>query len=122
MISLTRERGLLWLRYEPLQSVALRLGINSFLLCEPLYYLVSQVSLSFSQDCSLLSGSLALEALLIGVPFKKRYINVYICNTIQSLLLWLKDVFRKRAKHLTIRSSPRFMSLPLLSMPSSALR
>ena len=31
---------------------------------------------SFSQDCSLLSGSLALEALLIGVHCKKRYINV----------------------------------------------
>jgi len=27
-------------------------------------------------DCSLLSGSLALEALLIGVHCKKRYINV----------------------------------------------
>ena len=31
---------------------------------------------SFSQDCSLLSGSLALEALLIGVHCKKRDINV----------------------------------------------
>src|SRR6218665_4028618 len=31
---------------------------------------------SFSQDCFLLSGSLALEALLIGVHFKKRYINI----------------------------------------------
>ena len=31
---------------------------------------------SFSQDCSILSGSLALEALLIGVHCKKRYINV----------------------------------------------
>src|SRR6218665_2951460 len=31
---------------------------------------------SFSQDCSLVSGSLALEALLIGVHCKKRYINV----------------------------------------------
>ena len=31
---------------------------------------------SFSQDCSLFSESLALEALLIGVHFKKRYINV----------------------------------------------
>ena len=32
---------------------------------------------SFSQVyCSLLSGSLALEALLIGVHFKKRHINV----------------------------------------------
>ena len=30
----------------------------------------------FSQDCSILSGSLALEALLIGVHSKKRYINV----------------------------------------------
>ena len=30
----------------------------------------------FSQDCSLLSGSLALEALLIGVHCKKRYVNV----------------------------------------------
>jgi len=28
---------------------------------------------SFPQDCSLLSGSLALEALLIGVHCKKRY-------------------------------------------------
>jgi len=36
-------------------------------------------SLSFSQDCSLLYGSLALElleALLIGVHCKKRYLNV----------------------------------------------
>ena len=31
---------------------------------------------SFSQVCSLLSWSLALEALLIGVRCKKRYINV----------------------------------------------
>ena len=31
---------------------------------------------SFSQDCSLLSVSLTLEALLIGVHCKKRYINV----------------------------------------------
>ena len=31
---------------------------------------------SFSQDCSLLSGSLGLEALLIGVHCKKCYINV----------------------------------------------
>ena len=30
----------------------------------------------FSQDCSLPSGSLALEALLIGVHCKKRHINV----------------------------------------------
>jgi len=30
----------------------------------------------FSQDCSLPSGSLALEALLIGVHCKKRYIDV----------------------------------------------
>src|SRR6218665_241379 len=38
---------------------------------------------SFSQACSLLSGSLALEALLIGVHYKKRYINVLIqYNTI----------------------------------------
>ena len=34
--------------------------------------------LSFSQDCSLLYGSLAMEALLIGVHCKKRYINVDI--------------------------------------------
>jgi len=31
---------------------------------------------SFAQDCSLLSGSLALEALLIGVHCKKCYLNV----------------------------------------------
>ena len=31
---------------------------------------------SFSQDSFLLSGSLALEALLIGVHCKKRYINI----------------------------------------------
>lgn len=30
----------------------------------------------FSKDCSLLSGFLALEAFLIGVQCKKRYINV----------------------------------------------
>src|SRR6218665_2585847 len=39
---------------------------------------------SFSQDCFLLSGSLALEALLIGVHSKKRYINIQIqYNAIQ---------------------------------------
>src|SRR6218665_1235071 len=37
MISLSRERGLQWLRYEPLQSLALRFGTNSFLLLDPLY-------------------------------------------------------------------------------------
>ena len=37
MISLARERGLLWLRHEPLQSLALRFGTNSFLLRDPLY-------------------------------------------------------------------------------------
>src|SRR6218665_3485163 len=38
---------------------------------------------SFSQDCFLLSGSLSLEALLIGVHCKKRYVNLYIqYNTI----------------------------------------
>src|SRR6218665_1287478 len=45
MISLSRERGLLWLRHEPLQSLAHRFGTNSFLLRNPLYYLVSQVPL-----------------------------------------------------------------------------
>jgi len=33
---------------------------------------------SYSDVCSLLSGSLALEAFLIGVHCKKRYINVWI--------------------------------------------
>src|SRR6218665_1637759 len=37
MISLSRERGLLWRRHEPLQSLALRFGTNSFLLLDPLY-------------------------------------------------------------------------------------
>src|SRR6218665_2370751 len=37
MISMSRERGLLWLRHEPLQSLALRFGTNSFLLLDPLY-------------------------------------------------------------------------------------
>ena len=37
---------------------------------------VMPLRISFSQDCSLLSGSLALEVLLIGVHCKKRYINV----------------------------------------------
>src|SRR6218665_2948584 len=40
-----RERGLLWLRHEPLQSLALRFGTNSFLIRDPLYQLVSQVPL-----------------------------------------------------------------------------
>ena len=40
--------------------------------------IVTVAAMLFSQDCSLLSGSLALEALLIGVHCKKRYINVYI--------------------------------------------
>src|SRR6218665_3781721 len=43
MISMSRERGLLWLRHEPLQSLALRFGTNSFLPLDPLYYLVSQM-------------------------------------------------------------------------------
>jgi len=34
---LSRERWLLWLRHEPLQSLALRFGTNSFLLRDPLY-------------------------------------------------------------------------------------
>jgi len=38
-----------------------------------------------SQDCSLLSVSLALEALLIGVPCKKRYINVQIQHNINTM-------------------------------------
>ena len=38
MISLSRERGFLWLRHEPLQSLALRFGTNSFLLRDPLYF------------------------------------------------------------------------------------
>src|SRR6218665_2275075 len=39
MISLSRECGLLWLRHKPLQSLALRLGTNSFHLglLDPLY-------------------------------------------------------------------------------------
>src|SRR6218665_1695150 len=37
MISMSRGRGLLWLRHEPLQSLALRFGTNSFLLRDPLY-------------------------------------------------------------------------------------
>src|SRR6218665_2470888 len=45
MISLSRDRGLLWLRHEPLQSLALRFRTNSFLLLDPLYQLVSQVPL-----------------------------------------------------------------------------
>src|SRR6218665_2684430 len=45
MISLSRRRGLLWLRHEPLQSLALHFGTNSFLLRNPLYQLVSQVPL-----------------------------------------------------------------------------
>src|SRR6218665_628132 len=76
MISLSRERGLLWLRHEPLQSLALRFGTNAFLLLDPLYNWRAKCLFSFSQDCSLLSGSLALEARLIGVHCKKRYINV----------------------------------------------
>ena len=38
---------------------------------------------STHEDCSLLSGSLALEALLIAVHCKKRYINVNIQYNIQ---------------------------------------
>src|SRR6218665_3645711 len=47
MISLSRERGLLWFRHKPLQSLTLRFGTNSFLLRDPLYQqlLVSQVPL-----------------------------------------------------------------------------
>src|SRR6218665_4112447 len=40
-----RERGLIWFRHEPLQSLALRFGTNSFLLLDPLYQRVSQVPL-----------------------------------------------------------------------------
>src|SRR6218665_3657193 len=35
----------LWLRHEPLQSLSLRFGTNSFLLLDSLYQLVSEVSL-----------------------------------------------------------------------------
>src|SRR6218665_2009233 len=76
MISMSRERGLLWLRHEPLQSLALALEPT------PSFYSIHFINwfakcvFSFSQDCFLLSGSLALEALLIGVHCKKRYINL----------------------------------------------
>lgn len=36
----------------------------------------SDVSFAFCQDCSLLSGSLALEAFLIGAGCEGRYLNV----------------------------------------------
>ena len=89
-----RERGLLWLRHVPLQSLALRFGTNSFLLRnlrDPLYYkVVSQLPFLFSQDCSLLPGSLALEALLIGVHFKKRYINAQIQYNIQCIITYIQ--------------------------------
>ena len=45
MISLTHERGLPWLRHKPLQSLSLRFGTNSFLLCDPLYKLVNLLPL-----------------------------------------------------------------------------
>src|SRR6218665_2533254 len=45
MITLSCERGLLWLRLESLQSLTLRCGTNSFLLRDPIYELVSQVPL-----------------------------------------------------------------------------
>ena len=37
MISWSRERGLLWLRHGPSQSLALRFGTNSLLRHDPLY-------------------------------------------------------------------------------------
>src|SRR6218665_522032 len=54
--------------------------------------LLRQCLFSISQDCSLLSGSLALEALWIGLHCKKRYINVYIqYNTI----LWETEFYEE---------------------------
>src|SRR6218665_1448122 len=58
---------------------------------------------SFSQDCSLLSGSLAPEALLIGVHFRKRYIDTIQYNSYAitfsvlkwtSLIQWCAEVLR----------------------------
>jgi len=76
MIFLSRERGLLWLSCDPLQSLAHRFGkIPSFY---AIYFINwrAKCLFSFSEDCSFLSGSFALEALLIGVHCKKRYMNV----------------------------------------------
>ena len=46
---------------------------------------------SFSQDCSLLSGSLTLEALLIGVHWEMRYINVQIQYNTAVILFFQLD-------------------------------
>src|SRR6218665_1114035 len=76
MISLSRERGLLWLTRAfaiigpSLWNKVLPSTRSTLLTGEP------SASFSFSQDCFLLSGSLALEAFLIGVHCKKRYVNV----------------------------------------------
>src|SRR6218665_1214732 len=74
----------LWLRHGPLHLLALRFGTNSFLRGFDTIHFINwsaKCLFSFSQDCSLLSGSLAVEALLIGVHCKKRYINVQVQYT-----------------------------------------
>ena len=67
MISLSLERGLLWLKHDAFQSWALHFEPTPFF--GPLLHINWWVKclFSFSQDCSLHPGSLALEALLIGV-------------------------------------------------------
>ena len=95
MISLSRERGLLWLRHRETRAFSIMGPALQPLDQLPpstrstlLTVLVSQVPLFvLSILFSILSGSLAKEALLIGVHCKKHYINVWIqYNTIDGIV------------------------------------
>ena len=64
-------------KHEPLQPLALPALCNQLPPVAHSSLLTGEPSASsFSQDCSLLSGSLVLEALLNGVHREKCYINV----------------------------------------------
>src|SRR6218665_1842776 len=66
----------LWLRHEPRNHWPFALESTPSL--DTIHFINwrAKCLFSFYQDCTLLSGSLALEALLIGVHYEKRYINV----------------------------------------------
>src|SRR6218665_3772807 len=88
---------------------------NSFLLREPTpsFYAIhftnwcAKCLFYFYQDCSLLSGSFALEALLIAVHYKKRYINIHVqYNTIA-----IECALHKEFHHKTFWPSGRYSGL-----------
>src|SRR6218665_495185 len=81
LTSLSHEQGLLWLRHESLQSCLCNhwpYALEPTPSFDTIHFInwSAKCLFSFAPDCSLLSGSLTLEALLIGVLFKKCYVNV----------------------------------------------